>query len=175
VPFSLGVYDALTEGGGRFGLKHCGYHALNSLRIEKAYREWAHDIGPDDTPLEAGLAFTCAWNKPDGFIGQEALLAARGVPVKRRLVQFQLEDPEPLLYHYEPILRDGRRVGFITSAMYGHTLGAAVGLGYVADTEAVTESFISSGRFEILIGNRTIAARASLRPMYDAKGSRIRS
>jgi heterotetrameric sarcosine oxidase gamma subunit len=175
VPFSLGVYDALVEAGKQFGLQHCGYHALNSLRIEKAYREWAHDIGPDDTPLEAGLAFTCAWNKPDGFIGREALLAARGVPVKRRLVQFLLEDPEPLLYHYEPIIRNDRRVGFITSAMYGHTLGAAVGLGYVADSDAVTESFISSGRFEILIGNRTVAARASLRPMYDAMGSRIRS
>jgi len=175
VPFSLGVYDALVEGGGRFGLKHCGYHALNSLRIEKAYREWAHDIGPDDTPLEAGLAFTCAWNKPDGFIGREALLAARGAPLKRRLVQFLLEDPEPLLYHYEPILRNDRRVGFITSAMYGHTLGAAVGLGYVADPDAVTESFISSGHFEILIGNRTVAARASLHPMYDPKGARIRS
>jgi heterotetrameric sarcosine oxidase gamma subunit len=175
VPFSLGVYDALVEAGKQFGLQHCGYHALNSLRIEKAYREWAHDIGPDDTPLEAGLAFTCAWNKPDGFIGREALLAARGVPVKRRLVQFLLQDPEPLLYHYEPIIRNDRRVGFITSAMYGHTLGAAVGLGYVADSDAVTESFISSGRFEILIGNRTVAARASLRPMYDAMGSRIRS
>jgi heterotetrameric sarcosine oxidase gamma subunit len=175
VPFSLGVYDALVEAGGQFGLQHCGYHALNSLRIEKAYREWAHDIGPDDTPLEAGLAFTCAWNKPDGFIGREALLAARDVPVKRRLVQFLLEDPEPLLYHYEPILRNDRRVGFITSAMYGHTLGGAVGLGYVADPDAVTEGFISSGRFEILIGNRTVAARASLRPMYDAKGTRIRS
>jgi 4-methylaminobutanoate oxidase (formaldehyde-forming) len=175
VPFTLGVYDALVEAGGRFGLTHCGYHALNSLRIEKAYRDWAHDIGPDDTPLEAGLSFTCAWNKPGGFIGQETILAARAAPMKRRLVQFLLEDPEPLLYHYEPILRNGQRVGFITSAMYGHTLGGAVGLGYVADTEAVTESFISSGCFEILIGNRTVAARASLHPMYDPKGSRIRS
>jgi 4-methylaminobutanoate oxidase (formaldehyde-forming) len=175
VPFTLGVYDALVEAGGRFGLKHCGYHALNSLRIEKAYREWAHDIGPDDTPLDAGLAFTCAWNKPDGFVGRDALIAARGLPAKRRLVQFLLEEPEPLLYHYEPILRNDRRVGFITSAMYGHTLGAAVGLGYVADSDGVTEDFISSGRFEILIGNRTVAARVSLRPMYDPKGSRIRS
>ncbi len=172
VPFTLGVYDALVEAGAAHGLTHCGYHALNSLRIEKAYRDWPHDIGPDDNSVEAGLAFTCAWEKPGGFIGREALLAARAKPLKRRLVQLLLEDPTPLLYHNEPILRDGVRVGFVTSGMYGHTLGGAVGLGYVAHDEEVTESFIRSGRFEILIGNTRVPARASLRPLYDPTNAR---
>lgn len=174
IPFTTGVYDSLIEAGKRFDLKHCGYHALNSLRIEKAYRDWSHDVGSDDNPLEAGLGFTCAWEKPGGFIGREALLRVREKPLKRRLVQFLLEDPMPLLYHNEPILRNGAQVGFVTSGMYGHTLGAAVGLGYVANSGGVTEEFIHAGRFEILIGNTRVPARASLRPLYDPKGARLR-
>jgi heterotetrameric sarcosine oxidase gamma subunit len=174
VPFACGVYDALVEAGRPLGLRHCGYHALNSLRIEKAYRDWSHDIGPDDTPLDAGLAFTCAWDKPGGFVGREALLEARAAPRRRRLVQFLLQDPEPMLYHNEPILLGGERVGLITSGMYAHTLGAAVGLGYVSDARGVSDERVHAGKFEILIGNRRVAARASLRPLYDPAGARPR-
>ena len=174
VPFTAGVYDALVAAGDAFGLRHCGYHALNSLRIEKAYRDWSHDIGPDDSPLEAGLAFTCVWDKPGGFIGREALLAARDRPRTRRLVQFLLEDPDAMLYHHEPILRDGEPVGIVTSGMYGHTLGGAVGLGYVRCAAGVDDEFIGRGRFEILIANRRVPARASLRPFYDPAGERVR-
>jgi 4-methylaminobutanoate oxidase (formaldehyde-forming) len=175
VPNTPGVYDALTEGGKRHGLKHCGYHALNSLRIEKAYRDWPHDVGPDDNPLDAGLAFTCAWEKPGGFIGRDALVAARQRPQTRRLVQFLLEDPEPLIYHNEPILMDGERVGFISSGMYAHTLGGAVGLGYVRHDEGVSEGLLRAARFEILIGDRRVPARASLKPLYDPANIRPRS
>jgi 4-methylaminobutanoate oxidase (formaldehyde-forming) len=173
--FALPVYDALVAAGAAHGLKHCGYHTLNSLRMEKAYRDWPHDIGPADTPLEAGLAFTCDWRKEEGFIGRQALLEARqaGLP-RRRLVQFLLEDAEPLLYHNEPIYRDGERVGFITSGMYGHHLGAAVGLGYVAHSPGVSEAFIAAGRFEIELPLGRIGARASLAPLYDPKSARVR-
>jgi heterotetrameric sarcosine oxidase gamma subunit len=175
VPFAVQVYEALLEAGQPLGLRHCGYHALNTLRIEKAYRDWAHDIGPDDTPLDAGLEFTCAWEKPGGFIGREALLAVRSQPRRRRLVQFLLEDPEPLLYHDEPILLNGERVGLVTSAAYAHTLGAAAGLGYVGVADGVSAQTIASGGFQILIGNRPVPARASLRPLYDPSGARARS
>lgn len=175
VPFALGVYDTLVDAGRALGLRHCGYHTLNSLRIEKAYRDWAHDIGPDDTPLEAGLAFTCAWDKPQGFIGREALLKARSEPRRRRLVQFLLRDPEPLLYHNEPILLNGSRVGLITSGMFAHTLGAAAGLGYVSDERGVCDELLASANFEILIGDRRVGAHASLRPLYDPRGARVRS
>jgi 4-methylaminobutanoate oxidase (formaldehyde-forming) len=149
---------------------------LNSLRIEKAYRDWPHDIGPSDTPLEAGLAFTCDWGKTGGFVGREALLRQReaGVP-RRRLVQFLLEDPEPLLYHNEPIYRDGARVGFVTSAMYGHTLGASVALGYVAHDAGASDAFVTAGRYAIEVASGKVAARASLAPMYDPKPKRVRS
>jgi heterotetrameric sarcosine oxidase gamma subunit len=174
-PFAVAVYDAILIAGRPYGLRHCGYHTLNSLRIEKAYREWGHDIGPDDTPLDAGLAFTCAWGKPGGFIGRDALVAARAEPRRRRLVQFLLEDTEAFLFHNEPILHDAKRVGWITSAMYGQTLGASVGLGYVSEDRGVSEEFIAAGGFSVLIGNLDVPAKASLRPLYDASGSRIRA
>ncbi|MBV8495949.1 MAG: FAD-dependent oxidoreductase, partial [Gammaproteobacteria bacterium] len=120
-------------------------------------------------------AFTCDFEKPGGFIGREALLAARAGPRRRRLVQFLLEDSAAMLYHNEPILLNGKRVGLITSGMYGHTLGGAVGLGYVSDEGGVPEELIATGSFEILIGNQRVRARASLRPLYDPAGARPRS
>jgi heterotetrameric sarcosine oxidase gamma subunit len=174
VPFALPVYDALIECGSAFGLRHCGYHTLNSLRLEKAYRDWSHDIGPDDNPFEAGLSFACAFDKAEGFIGRELLLGLRGCVPKRRLVQFLLEDPEPLLFHNEPILRDGKLCGLTTSAMYGHTLGAAVALGYVSHPEAATDEYVLAGRYEIETGEGRVCARASLRPLYDPAGTRLR-
>jgi len=173
--FALPVYDALVAAGAAHGLRHCGYHTLNSLRIEKAYRDWSHDIGPDDDPLQAGLAFTCAWDKPHGFIGREALLQRRdaGVP-QRRLLQFVLEDSQPMLYHNEPIFRDGSIAGYTTSAMYGHTLGAAVALGYLENPAGVSDDYVSAGRYEIQIDTRRMPARASLRPLYDPSSLRIR-
>jgi 4-methylaminobutanoate oxidase (formaldehyde-forming) len=173
--FAVSVYDALAAAGHAYGLRHCGYHALNSLRIEKAYRDWAHDIGPDDTPLQAGLSFTCAWDKPGGFTGREALLAQRAAVPDRRLVQFLLEDPRPMLYHNEPIYRDGELCGYTTSAMYGHTLGGAVALGYVSGAAGASEAYVSSGRYEIQVSAERVPARAALRPLYDPTSSRVRA
>ena len=116
----------LVEAGEQFGLQPAGMHALNSLRIEKAYRHWGHDITEEDTPLDAGLGFAVDYDKIGGFRGREALLKARELPRRRRLLQFRLTDPKPLLYHEEPIWRDGQLVGRTTSGMYGHTLGGSV-------------------------------------------------
>ena len=176
MPFALPVYDALLEAGRELGLAHCGYHTLNSLRIEKAYRDWSHDIGPDDTPLQSGLAFTCAWNKPGGFIGREALLEQRnqGLP-RRRLLQFLLEDPQAMLYHNEPIYRNGERIGLTTSAMFGHTLGACVAMGYIAHEAGVSDEFVAAGSYEIDAGGRRLRARASIAPLFDPKNLRVRA
>ena len=173
--FTLPVYDALAAAGADFGLRHCGYHTLNSLRIEKAYREWAHDIGPHDTPLEAGLEFAIAWDKPGGFAGREALLKQReaGLP-KRRLVQLLLTDPQPLLYHNEPVWRDGELNGYVTSAMYGHTLGGAVAMAYVSHPDGVSDAFVTNARYEIEIAGQRHAARVALQPLYDPANARLR-
>ncbi len=170
--FAQHVYDEVAGAGEQFGMRHCGYHALNSLRIEKAYRHWGHDISDEDTPLQAGLAFAVCWDKPGGFIGRDALLEQRGSPQDRRLVQFLLSDPEPLLYHEEPIYRDGKFVGRTTSAMYGYTLGGSVALGYVNCTGGVTPEFIESGSFEIEAAGERFPAQASVRPLYDPKSLR---
>ena len=170
------VYDTLVAAGDGFGLRHAGYHALNSLRIEKAYRHWGHDMTDEDSLLEAGLGFTAAWDKPGGFIGREGLLRQREAGLTRRLAVFTLDDPDPLLYHNEPIWRDGDLVGRISSAMYGHTVGRAVGLGYVRRKDgSVTPDWLAEGRYEIEIANERFAAGASFRAPYDPKGERVRA
>jgi 4-methylaminobutanoate oxidase (formaldehyde-forming) len=169
--FMLGVYQEIAGAGAEFGMAHAGYHALNSLRIEKAYRHWGHDITDEDTPLEAGLGFAVKFDKPGGFIGREALLRQRQSHLRKRLVQFKLKSPDPLLYHNEPIWRGNSIVGFIRSAMYGHSLGAAVGLGYVATAPG---DAIGADDYDIEVAGIRYPATASLRPLYDPANARIK-
>jgi 4-methylaminobutanoate oxidase (formaldehyde-forming) len=174
--FTLHVFDMLVEAGNNVGLKLAGFQALNTLRLEKAYRDYGYDIDNMDTPLEVGLGFAVDFDKLGGFIGREALLRQqeKGI-LKHRLVQFLLEDPEPLLYGSEPIYRDGELVGYLRSGGYGHTLGGAVGLGHVENEEGVTADFVKSGGYEIEVASVRYPARASLRPMYDPEGTRVRA
>jgi glycine cleavage system T protein len=176
VPTELaqGVYDALVAAGGEVGLRHAGYHAMDSLRLEKGYRSWGHDLGPEDTPLDAGLGFAVALEK-DGFVGREALLRERDRPRSRRLLAFTLDDPEPLLLGDEPIWRDGRLVGRITSGAYGHTLGRSVGMGYVSHPEGVDTAFVRSARWELEIATERVPATARLEPPYDPTSARVRA
>ena len=174
--FAQGVYDEIISAGEKFGLRHVGYHAMDSLRLEKAYRHWGHDITDEDTPLEAGLGFAVAWDKSCGFIGRDTLLQKRQIGPARRLVQFKLLNPENLLYHNEPVWRDGVIVGYLSSGAYGHTLGAAIGMGYISDPTGgtVDAAFIEGGNYEIEIACERVPATASLRPLYDPANSRIR-
>jgi 4-methylaminobutanoate oxidase (formaldehyde-forming) len=171
------VYDTIIGATGAERLAHCGYHALDSLRIEKGYRHWGHDITDQDTSLEAGLSFTHAWDKSSGFIGRDALLRQREAGIDQRLVTFVLEDPEPLLYHLEPIIRDGVNVGHIRSGSYGHAIGAAIGLGYVRHPEGgpATLDLVRTGDYEIEVAGERYAARAMTRAPYDPDGERIRA
>jgi len=174
--FAMGVFDAIVAAGPEFGLRHAGYHALNSLRMEKGYRHWGHDIGPDETPLEAGLGFAVAWNKPAGFIGREALMNQKLAGVHQRLAQFSLVDSDKLLLHNEPIVRDGAIVGRITSGMYGHTIGAALGMGYVSQPGGgtVDRDFVLAGKYEIEVAGERVTAKVSLDPWYDPKSTRVK-
>jgi len=174
--FTLHVFDMLVEAGSEVALKPAGFQVLNSLRIEKAYRDFGYDMNNTDTPLEAGLSFAVDFDKPGGFIGREALvrLKEHGI-LKHRLVQFLLEDPEPLLYGGEPIYRDGQWVGQLESGGYGHTLGGAVGLGNVRNEMGVSTEYVTGGTYEIEVSSVRYPARASLRPLYDPKGTRVRS
>jgi 4-methylaminobutanoate oxidase (formaldehyde-forming) len=173
--FAGAVYDAVVAAGDGLGLRHAGYHAMDSLRIEKAYRSWGHDVGCEDSPLEAGLGFAVRFDKRAAFTGRDALLAQREKPLARRLLVFVLDDAEPLLYHDEPIWRDGVLVGRIASGAYGHTLGRSIGLGWVSHPDGVTESFLTSGRWEIEIACERRGARAQIAPPYDPKSLRVRA
>ena len=140
-----------------------GMHAMDSLRIEKAYRHWGHDITDEDTPLEAGLGFAVAFDKNADFIGRDALLKQKAEKkLVKRLLQFALEDPAPLLYHNEPIYRDGELVGHTSSAAYGHHLGRAIAMGYVKNEAGVDADWVASGKWEIEVASTRHAARASL-------------
>ncbi len=172
--FAGGVFDAIVEEGESFGLKLAGMHAMDSLRIEKAYRHWGHDITCEDTPIEAGLGFAVRLDKNAPFIGRDALLRQTEQGVKKRLVQFALDDPEPLLYHNELVYRDGALVGYLSSGNYGHHLGRAIGLGYVNHPDGVDAEFVNSGSYEIEAAGIRYAARASLRPLYDPKSERVK-
>jgi 4-methylaminobutanoate oxidase (formaldehyde-forming) len=173
--FSLHVFDTLVEAGVDFGLKNMGLQALDTLRLEKAYRDYGNDIDNTDSPLEVGLSYFVDFNKPGGFIGRDALLQRKDAGLKYRMVQFLLEDPEPMLYYGEIIYRDGDPVGYIMSGGYGHTLGASVGVGPVENEgETVSVDYINSGAYEIDIAGVRHPAKASLRPMYDPKLKRVR-
>ena len=176
------VFDALmdgdgagADGGGDGTIRLAGFHALDSCRIEKKFLHFGHDVAEEDTPLEAGVGFVCDFQKPIDFIGRDALLRQREGPLRKRLVQFLLEDPDTMLYHHEPILRDGNVVGYLTSGNYGHTLGGSVGLGYVHAPDGVSAAWVEAGRFEIDVGGERVPARASLRAMYDPTGARART
>jgi heterotetrameric sarcosine oxidase gamma subunit len=174
--FAAHVYDRLVASGEAVGLRHAGYHSLDSLRMEKAYRHWGHDIGPDDTPLEAGLGFAVAWDKPGGFCGKAALEVQRDQGVRRRLVQFAVDDVDAVLLHNEPIFRDGRMVGETTSAAYGHFVGKDLAFGYVENADGVADdAFVKAGSYQVDVGGRRYDASATLVPLYDPSSARVRS
>jgi len=170
------VYDRLIEAGREFALVHAGLRALSSLRMEKGYRDYGHDIDNTDDPYEAGLGFAVDLHKPGGFIGREALLARKAsAALRRRLVQVLVKDPEPLMFHAEPVRRDGVPVGYVRAASYGHTLGGAVGLVMIEPKLPVDERYLSEGKWEVEIAGRLYPAVVSAKPLYDPRMQRIRA
>ena len=166
------VFETLEAAGADIGLKLCGIHTLDSCRIEKAFRHFGHDITDEDHVLEAGLGFAVKPAKGD-FIGRDAVLKKQDDGLSRRLVQFRLTDPEPLLFHNEAVVRDGKIVGTITSGNYGHHLGGAIGLGYVP-CKGESEADVLGSAYEIEIAGTRVKADVSLAPMYDPKSERVR-
>ncbi len=167
------LYNAIFDAGDAHGLKHAGYHAMNTLRLESGYRHWGHDITDEDTPLEAGLGFAVAWDKVS-FTGREALLAQRELPRTKRLIQFRLADPEQLLYHDEPIYRDGELVRRTSSGMWSYVENRCLAMGYLNHPDGVTKDWLDAGTFEIEVATQRIPATASIRSFYDPMNERVR-
>jgi 4-methylaminobutanoate oxidase (formaldehyde-forming) len=170
------VYDRLTAAGESLGLVHAGLKALASLRMEKGYRDYGHDIDNTDSVLEAGLGFAVDLKKPGGFVGKEAVLAKKAAgPLTRRLVQVQVLDPEPLMFHAEIVKRDGKPVGYVRAASYGFSLGGAVGLAMIEGRGApVDAAFLASGTWEVEIAGKDYPAKASMKPLFDPDMKKIK-
>ncbi len=166
------VFETLFEAGQNMGLKLCGMHMMDSCRIEKGFRHFGHDITCEDHVLEAGLGFAVKAAKPD-FIGREAVLRKKEEGLQTRMVQFRLTDPGPLLYHNEPVIRDGQIVGYLSSGNYGHTLGAAIGMGYVPCAGESAADVLASA-YEIEVAGVRVKAETSLKPMYDPRAERVK-
>jgi 4-methylaminobutanoate oxidase (formaldehyde-forming) len=167
------AFETLHAAGQDMGMKLCGMHMMDAGRIEKGFRHFGHDITAEDHILEAGLGFAVKTDKPD-FMGRDAVLRKKEAGLDMRLVQFKLTDPEPLLYHNEPVMRDGDVVGYLSSGVYGHHVGAAMGMGYVpCKGETVAELLASD--FEIDVMGTKVKAEASLKPFYDPKSERVKA
>jgi glycine cleavage system T protein len=173
-PFAQGVFDALMEAGEEFGVKPCGLHAVDSLRLEKGYRHWSSDITPDDTPYEAGLGFAVDLTK-DEFIGKDALVKQKANGIKRKLVIFTIDDPEPLIYHDEPIYCNGEIVGENTHGSYAHVSGHAIGMFYLSNEDGISNDWIMGNSYEIEVEDKRYPITIHLRGPYDPAGKAIKA
>ncbi len=169
------VYDRLVTAGANVGLVHAGLKALASLRMEKGYRDYGHDIDNTDTVLEAGLGFAVDLKKPRGFLGKDAVVAQKaGGPLRKKLLQILVKDPEPMMFHAEIVHRDGKPLGYIRAASYGHTLGGAVGLAMIEADQPIDGKWIEAGTWEVDIAGTRYPAIASLKPLFDPENKKIK-
>jgi sarcosine dehydrogenase len=169
------LYDALMREGLDLGIANAGYRAIESLRLEKGYRAWGADIGPDHTPLEAGLAWAVKLKTPIPFLGRQALEQQQRAPLKKWLCAFTTEDPAVMLFGRETIYRDGERAGWLGSGGYGHTLGSAIGLGYVRRREGLSREYLLAGRYELEVATERVACRIHLGSLYDPTMERVKA
>jgi 4-methylaminobutanoate oxidase (formaldehyde-forming) len=169
------VYDALMAAGAGLGLRNAGYRAIETLRLEKGYRAWGADIGPDHTPVEAGLAWACKMKSGVDFIGRDAVAAQLAGGVKKRLAGFTVDDPSVILLGRETIYRNGERVGWLSSGGFGHTVGKPVGYGFVRHKDGVSEDYMTSGSYELEVASERVLANLHLGALYDPAGARIKA
>lgn len=174
VEYATTVYDALMAAGNGLGLVNAGYRAIESCRLEKGYRAWGSDIGPDHTPVEAGLAWAVKTKKNTPFRGRDAVERQLTGGVKKMLVCFMPDDPDIVLLGRETIYRDGKRVGWLSSGGFGYTLGKAIGYGYVRNVDGVTEDFVLSGKYELDVARERVPCSVSLKPLYDPEMTRVK-
>jgi len=175
VEYAATVYAALMQSGADFGIANAGYRAIESLRLEKGYRAWGADIGPDHTPFEAGLGWAVKLKSTVPFLGREALQRQAGAPLKKWLCAFTADDPAVMLLGRETIYRDGERVGWLGSGGFGHTLRTNIGFGYVREPRGLSREYLLAGRYELEVATERIACRIHLGPLYDPKMERIRA
>jgi 4-methylaminobutanoate oxidase (formaldehyde-forming) len=173
--YAVNVYEALMAAGGEYGLANAGYRAIETLRLEKGYRAWGSDIGPDHTPVEAGLAWAVKLKKNVAFKGRAAIEAQVSGGVKKMLAGFTVDDPAVVLLGRETIYRNGQRVGWLTSAGYGHTVGKPIGYGYVRNPQGVDEAFLTSGSYELEVASERVPCALHTEALYDPDMARVKA
>ncbi len=173
--FAGAVYGALMQAGEPYGIVNAGYRAIESLRLEKGYRAWGSDLGPDHTPLEAGLGWAVKFAKNTAFLGREALMEQRARPLTKRLVCFTVADPNVVLLGRETIYRNGERVGWLTSAGFGYTVNRNIGYGYTRNPAGVTREWLQAGRYELEVATERVPCELHLKPLYDPGMERVKS
>lgn len=175
VEYATQVYTALINAGQKHGLEQAGYRAIESLRLEKGYRAWGSDIGPDHTPFESGLGWAVKLRKNIDFKGRAAVQKQKTDGVAKMLACFTVDDPEVILLGRETIYRNDERVGWLTSGGFGHTLGKPIGYGYVRNPEGVDTSFIEDGEYELEVATQRVKAHVHMTPLYDPQMERIKT
>ncbi len=174
VEYATTVYSLLRRAGEEFDMRLAGYRAIESLRLEKGYRAWGSDIGPDHTPFEAGLGWAVKLAKNVDFLGREAMLAQKAGGVKKMMACFTVDDPEIILLGRETIYRDGERVGWLSSGGYGYTIGKSIGYGYVRHSETIDRSFVLQGEYELEVATQRVPANIHMQPLYDPKMLKVK-
>ena len=173
--YAVNVYEALMAAGKAHGLANAGYRAIETLRLEKGYRAWGADIGPDHTPLEAGLGWAVKLKKNIDFKGRSAIESQVSGGVKKMLACFTVEDPEVVLLGRETIYRNGQRVGWLTSAGFGHTVGKPIGYGYVRNAGGVDTAYLTSGDYELEVAAERVPCVLHLEALYDPEMARVKA
>jgi 4-methylaminobutanoate oxidase (formaldehyde-forming) len=169
------VFDALMDAGRPHGLVPTGYRALESLRLEKGYRAWGADITPNDSPFEAGLGWAVKLKTNVPFLGREAAERAANSGLKKKFATFAVADPDVVLVGRETILRDGRTVGYLTSAGFGYTVGTPIGLGYVRDQDGLAARDLRDGSYELVVAQQRVPAEIHVKPLYDPANAKVKA
>ena len=175
IDFSSEIYSKIMEYGNQFGLINAGYRCIESCRLEKGYRAWGSDIGPDHTPLEAGLGWATKINSDKDFIGKKALLNQKSKGLKKIFAGFTCDDPNQILLGRETIFRDGKQVGWLSSGGYGYTIGKSIGYGYIRSKDVIDQNFVENGNYELEIATKKVPCNVHLYPIYDKEMIKIKS
>ena len=173
VEYAQTVYEALHRAGADFGLRNAGYRAIETLRLVKGYRAWGADIGPDYTPFEAGLGFAVKLKKNTNFQGRDALLRQKSEGLSRMLATFTA-NADVILLGRETVYRNGQRVGYLSSAGFGHTVGKSVGMGYVRNPNGVDRDYVLNGNYELEVANERVPCDVHLKSLYDPEMLRVK-
>jgi 4-methylaminobutanoate oxidase (formaldehyde-forming) len=173
--FAATLYEALMQAGSEFGICNAGYRAIETLRLEKGYRAWGADIGPDHSPLEAGLGWAVKLKGDKAFLGREALIRQKQIALKKFLCTFTVDDPAVILIGRETIYRNDERVGWLTSGGFGHSIGKAIGLGYVRNAAGVDRDYLLAGSYSLEVATERVPCRLHLAPLHDPAMARIKA